>query len=119
MNKLKSNLERTFYRNHNLEYEPQRYKYTAVHSYCPDFKITENVFVEVKDRFVSADKSKHLYIKKQHPELTIIFVFPNPNRKCTPNMTNAEWCIKHGYTYFNLSDKEGINKCINSFIDMK
>ena len=39
MNKLKSNLERTFYRNHKLEYEPQRFKYEVVHSYNGDINV--------------------------------------------------------------------------------
>ncbi len=54
------------------------------------------------------DRKKHLFIKAQHPDLDIRFVFDSPTRKLYKGgkMTYGDWCDKHGYMYCKL--KEGI-----------
>ena len=51
--------------------------------------------------FTTADRRKHVCVKKQHPNLDIRFVFENSNRKLYKNAksTYAQWCIKHGFRY--------------------
>jgi len=91
---------------HNIdgEYEKHKIKYTVPatdHTYTPDFRLPNGIFVETKGRFVTEDRKKHVLIKKQHPELDIRFVFQNSKnkiRKGSPT-TYADWCIKHGFKY--------------------
>jgi len=91
---------------HNIdgEYEKHKIKYTIPatdHTYTPDFRLPNGIFVETKGRFVTEDRKKHVLIKKQHPELDIRFVFQNSKnkiRKGSPT-TYADWCTKHGFKY--------------------
>jgi len=86
------------------EYEKHKIKYTkpaTEHTYTPDFRLPNGIFIETKGRFVTEDRKKHILIKKQHPELDIRFVFQNSKnkiRKGSPT-TYADWCIKHGFKY--------------------
>jgi hypothetical protein len=74
-------------------------------TYTPDFKLPNGIFVETKGRFVVADRQKHLFIKAQHPELDIRFVFSNSKAKIskTSQTTYAMWCEQHCFKY---ADKE-------------
>jgi hypothetical protein len=74
-------------------------------TYTPDFRLPNGIFVETKGRFVVADRQKHLFIKAQHPELDIRFVFSNSKAKIskTSQTTYAMWCDQHGFKY---ADKE-------------
>ena len=91
-------------RNIEGEYEKHKIKYTIPatdHTYTPDFRLPNGIFVETKGRFVIEDRKKHVLIRKQHPELDIRFVFQNSKnkiRKGSPT-TYADWCIKHGFIY--------------------
>ena len=91
-------------RNVDGEYEKHKIKYTipaTEHTYTPDFRLPNGIFVETKGRFVVEDRKKHVLIKKQHPELDIRFVFQNSKnkiRKGSPT-TYADWCNKHGFIY--------------------
>lgn len=70
--------------------------------YTPDFVILSNgIIVETKGRFVTADRQKHLMIKKQHPHLDIRFVFSNPKQKISKlsNTTYAMWCERYGFQW--------------------
>jgi len=88
----------------NGEYELHKVKYikpATEHTYTPDFRLPNGIFVETKGRFVTEDRKKHVLIKKQHPELDIRFVFQNSKnkiRKGSPT-TYADWCKKHGFIY--------------------
>jgi len=91
-------------RNIDGEYENHKIKYTVPatdHTYTPDFRLPNGIFVETKGRFVIDDRKKHVLIRKQHPELDIRFVFQNSKnkiRKGSPT-TYADWCVKHGFIY--------------------
>jgi hypothetical protein len=88
----------------NGEYEQHKVKYikpATEHTYTPDFRLPNGIFIETKGRFVTEDRKKHVLIKKQHPELDIRFVFQNSKnkiRKGSPT-TYADWCKKHGFIY--------------------
>lgn len=71
--------------------------------YTPDFKLNNGIIVETKGRFLTADRQKHIQIKKQHPHLDIRFVFSNPNTKLSKlsKTTYAMWCVKNGFLYAN------------------
>tara|TARA_E500000305_G_scaffold109912_2_gene116204 strand:+ start:158 stop:568 length:411 start_codon:yes stop_codon:yes gene_type:complete len=93
------------------EYEKGKIKYQWLEDkkYIPDFILKENgIILEVKGRFVREDRKKHLFIRKQKPELDIRFIFDNPKAKLYKGgkMTNASWCDKYKFKYCSL--REGI-----------
>jgi isocitrate dehydrogenase kinase/phosphatase len=86
------------------EYEQHTIAYTVPateHTYTPDFRLPNGIFVETKGRFVLEDRKKHVLIKQQHPELDIRFVFQNSKNKIRKGSktTYADWCNKHGFLY--------------------
>lgn len=72
--------------------------------YTPDFVLDNGIIVESKGRFVVADRQKHLFVKEQHPELDIRFVFSNSKQRISKASTTtyADWCVRYG---FKFSDK--------------
>lgn len=69
--------------------------------YTPDFLLPNGILVESKGLFASEDRQKHLWVKAQHPDLDIRFVFSNPNSrlyKGSPT-TYADWCRKNGFHF--------------------
>lgn len=88
----------------DYEYEKLKIEYEVheVRKYTPDFVILSNgIIVESKGRFVTADRKKHLLIKKQHLTLDIRFVFSNSKAKINKGSktTYGDWCDKHGFLY--------------------
>jgi hypothetical protein len=69
--------------------------------YIPDFVLPNGIILEVKGYMTSADRSKHKWVKEQHPELDIRFVFQNPNtRISTRSRTRLrEWAEKAGFQW--------------------
>ena len=87
-----------------------RYKYESLkiegeelmyRTYTPDFILSNGLIIEVKGRFTSDDRRKHLAIKKQHPNLDIRFVFESSKRKLSKGAksTYASWCERHKFVY--------------------
>jgi hypothetical protein len=79
------------------EYETLKLAYSIPHTYIPDFKLSNGIIVEGKGLFDSADRTKHLAIKKAYPELDVRFVF---SRSSSPlykgsKTTYGDWCTKH------------------------
>ena len=77
--------------------------------YTPDFILEgtngKQIIIETKGRFVSADRTKHKLVKKQHPELDIRFVFCNSKAKLYKGAkgTYGKWCKAQGFMF---ADKE-------------
>ena len=91
-----------------VKYESEKVNYivpASKHTYNPDFKLPNGIFVETKGRFLAADRKKHLLVKEQNPQLDIRFVFSNSKNKISKNSktTYALWCEKNGFKY---ADKE-------------
>lgn len=84
-------------------YESERLKYTKECTYTPDFVIdfgTHKIYIEVKGRFLSSDRSKHLRIKKEHPEKDIRFVFMRDNYLSKKSKTKySEWATNNGFKW--------------------
>ena len=59
-------------------------------------------------RFLAKDRTKHLLIQKQYPELDLRFVFTNSRQKLYKGSktTYAAWCEKHGFLYAERSIPE-------------
>jgi hypothetical protein len=75
----------------------------AYRTYTPDFVLPNGIIIETKGRFTVADRRKHRCIKKQHPDLDIRFVFTNSKCKLQKGAKTsyAQWCIKHGFKYYD------------------
>ena len=86
------------YESIKIEWEDLTYR-----TYTPDFILSNGIIIETKGRFITADRKKHLCIKKQHPSLDIRFVFTNSRSKLSKGAksTYAQWCIKHGFRYYD------------------
>ena len=104
------------------EYEKHQIQYTKPatnHTYKPDFRLQNGIFIETKGRFTLEDRKKHLLIKEQKPDLDIRFVFQNPNAKLTKKSktTYAQWCDKNGFKWSNKDiPHEWINEEPKSFL---
>jgi hypothetical protein len=90
------------------EYEKMKIRYVkpATESqYTPDIVLDNGLIIELKGRFLIADRKKHILIKRQHPHLDIRFVFSNSKQKISKasRTTYAQWCEKNGFQY---ADKE-------------
>lgn len=119
--KFKSDLERRFNRKHNsCAYEPKKFSYITSHTYCPDFQLSENCFVETKGRFIGTDRAKHLAVRAQNPALRILFVFQDPFIRLSPKSktTYAEWCDKNGFKWLSIEQAEQLSTSdLQKFLD--
>lgn len=81
-----------------IEWEDLMYR-----TYTPDIILSNGIIIEVKGRFTSEDRRKHLAVKKQHPNLDIRFVFESSRRKLSKGAktTYGLWCEKHGFQYYD------------------
>lgn len=70
-------------------------------TYSPDFKLCEGLYVETKGRFLAEDRQKHIWLKDQHPELEVRFVFQNPHAPISKGSktTYAKWADRHGFKW--------------------
>jgi hypothetical protein len=95
---LKENNVPFKYEKVKIEWEDLMYR-----TYTPDFLLENGIIIEVKGRFTSDDRRKHLAVKKQHPNLDIRFVFENSRRKLSKGAktTYGQWCEKHGFQYYD------------------
>lgn len=87
---------------HKVRYETVKIKYQKpVSTYTPDWILDNGIIVESKGRWLGADRTKHLLIKKQHPELDIRFVFTNSKARLnkTSKTTYGQWCEQKGFKY--------------------
>lgn len=74
--------------------------------YKPDFTVGKKRFIEVKGRFVAADRQKHLWIKEQHPDIKIYFIFGRSQNTLSrkSKTTYAMWAEEHGFEYIDHTD---------------
>ncbi len=89
--------EQVNYEAHTLEYiQPSKLR-----KYTPDFVLRNGIVIETKGRFLTADRQKHLMIKKAHPGLDLRFVFSNPHQTISKQSktTYAKWCESKGFKW--------------------
>lgn len=88
---------------YDYEYIKIEWEDLAYRTYTPDFVLDNGIIIETKGRFMAADRRKHIAIKKQHPTLDIRFVFTNSKAKLSKGAKSsyADWCIKHGFRYYD------------------
>ena len=65
--------------------------------YTPDFFLNNGVILEVKGRLTTADRKKHEWVKQQHPEIDLRFVFQRANGKIYKGSKTsyADWADKN------------------------
>lgn len=88
----------------NFEYEERVINYVKPQKnarYTPDFVLPNGIIIEVKGRFLTADRQKHLLVKQQFPELDIRFVFSRSKERISKQSktTYAMWCEKNGFKF--------------------
>jgi predicted nuclease of restriction endonuclease-like RecB superfamily len=94
----------------DLPYEANKIKYVipaSNHTYTPDFTVTSNVYIETKGLWAGSDRKKALFIKEQHPGITILYVFQR-NQKLSKKSTTTylDWAYKNGLDACIFSDTE-------------
>lgn len=84
-----------------FEYESLKVSYMRAATYTPDFILPNGIIVETKGLWTSEDRTKHLLIKEQHPELDVRLCFQNASNKIRKGSktTYAMWCEKKGLKY--------------------
>ena len=104
-----------------VRYEKMKIKYQKPAStYTPDFVLDNGIIIETKGRWLGSDRSKHLLVKAQHPDLDIRFVFTSSKAKLNKGSktTYGMWCDKNGFKYADqMIPEEWLNeqtKDINS-----
>jgi hypothetical protein len=85
-------------------YEDQVIEYlkpAKIARYTPDFVLGNGIIIEVKGRFLTADRQKHLLVKQQFPDFDIRFVFSRSKERISKKSktTYAMWCEKHGFQF--------------------
>lgn len=87
-----------------VKFEQEKLTYTIPakeHTYTPDFKLPNGIFIETKGRFVTADRQKHLHVKRDNPGVDIRFVFSNSRSRLSKlsKTTYAMWAEKYGFKF--------------------
>lgn len=79
-------------------YESLKLPYISTHNYIPDICLSNSIVVELKGRFLPADRAKILAVRKAHPHIDLRMVFMNPNVRLSKasRTTYGDWCDKHG-----------------------
>lgn len=111
MKKYKSKLEQKVAKllGGKAEYEAEKIPFRQPEKerkYIPDWKLRENVYIETKGRLTFEDRQKHIWIKEQHPEITIFFLFGKADNKIAKNSptTYAMWCENNGFDWADIKD---------------
>lgn len=68
-----------------------------VRKYTPDFELPNGIIIETKGKLEMTDRAKHLFVKTQHPDLDIRFVFQRPHDPIYKGSrtTYAMWADKY------------------------
>ena len=86
-----------------FQYEERCIRFTPkIRTYTPDLYFENTgVYVEIKGFFKPSDRSKHLMIKEQYPELDLRFLFSNASNKLSKKSktTYGMWCDRHGFIW--------------------
>ena len=90
-----------------VKYEPDVIEYIQpikFRKYNPDFRIAKNIYIEAKGKLDLATRQKMVWFKEYNPEITIIFLFMNPDNKITKRSktTYAMWAEKEGFMWLDF-----------------
>jgi len=86
-----------------VRYEEIRIRYAVIQHryYKPDFILNNGIIIEAKGWLRPRDRTKHLLIKDQYPDLDIRFLFQNANNFLRKGSKTrySDWCNKYGIMY--------------------
>jgi hypothetical protein len=87
------------------KYEDDNLDYTIRHKYVTDFKLIGKhgrvMYIETKGYFKPKDRTKHVQVRKEHPDADLRFIFMNSRTKISKKSktTYGSWCTKKGFQY--------------------
>ena len=72
-----------------------------MHNYVPDVVLYNGIILEIKGLLTLANREKHMYIRKQFPELDIRFILQNSKTKLYKGSktTYAKWLDKNKFLW--------------------
>lgn len=85
----------------NFTYEAEKIVYTipeTPHTYLPDFKLDNGIFVEAKGNFDREARKKMALVCEQNPDLDIRLLFMRDNR-IGKHKKYSDWCKQRGIKY--------------------
>lgn len=85
---------------------------TKKRSYLPDLILDNGIVIEAKGYFTGEDRKKHQYVKAQHPEIELRFIFCRSATKLSKLSPTSygKWATDHGFMF---ADKEIPNAWLN------
>jgi hypothetical protein len=91
----------------SVKYEPEDIPYTQPEKerrYTPDFKMADKVFIEAKGKLDLDTRQKMVWFKENNPDITIIFLFMNPDNRITKRSKTRywEWAEKAGFDWLDF-----------------
>lgn len=89
-----------------FEYEAVTLRYEVpaeIHRYSPDYILPNCIVIEGKGQFTSDDRKKIKFVREQHPDIDLRFVFSNSNTRIgkKSKTTYGDWCAKLGIKFAN------------------
>jgi Phage endonuclease I len=79
----------------STKYEPDKFPYTQPakeRKYIPDFKTgRKKIYLEAKGKLDLDTRQKMVWFKEDNPDVTIIFLFMNPDNKITKRSKTTYW----------------------------
>lgn len=91
----------------SVKYEPDKFPYTQPakdRKYIPDFKTgSKKIYLEAKGKLDLDTRQKMLWFKECNPEITIVFLFMNPDNKITKRSktTYGMWAEANGFPWLD------------------
>ena len=88
-----------------FSYEGSKLKYIKPekeHTYTPDFFLpVQQIFIETKGLFTTAERQKMKLVRAQYPNLDIRFIFSNSKSRISKKSktTYGMWCERYGFHY--------------------
>jgi len=82
-----------------FRYESVRRPYVEHRIYLEDFSLEGGPVIEAKGVLSPDERRKLIAIRASHPDLNMILVFANPERKISKAaraLTYRQWAVKHG-----------------------
>lgn len=99
------------------EYENGTFPYVIESTYHPDFKINDNLYVETKGLFRTADMRKMKNVRDQYPKVVFILCFMDASKKIRKGSktTYGKWATDNGFQWCEVNGLQScISKCLKS-----
>ena len=91
----------------SVKYEPDKFKYIQPEkerTYIPDFKTgKKNIYLEAKGKLDLDTRQKMVWFRDTNPNITIIFLFMNPDNKITKRSktTYSKWAEDNNFLWLD------------------